>query len=85
MKESYYKKCPLPSMIDVTGLYTAFQKTMPPATGSDGERHAHGVLHLPEPDLRQPWPHHPQQLGADGRRIHLLPAQSGAAGAGGSF
>lgn len=39
MKESYYKKCPLPSMIDVTGLYTAFQKTMPPATGSDGERH----------------------------------------------
>lgn len=39
MKESYYKKCPLPTMIDVTGLYTAFQKTMPPATGSDGERH----------------------------------------------
>ena len=39
MKESYYKKCPLPTMIDVTGLYTAFQKTMPPAMGSDGERH----------------------------------------------
>lgn len=39
MKESHYKKCPLPTMINVTGLYTAFQKTMPPATGSDGERH----------------------------------------------
>lgn len=39
MKESYYKKCPLPTMIDVTGLYTAFQSTMSPATESNGERH----------------------------------------------
>lgn len=39
MKESYYKKCPLPTTIGVTGLYTAFQKTMSPATGSGGERH----------------------------------------------
>ena len=39
MTEPHHKKCPLPTMIAVTGLYTTFQKTMLPAAGSAGERH----------------------------------------------